>query len=50
MNKKTYIVPDMDIVMLKYNSQLLAGSGEKIDEYPEYPDEYGAPVIIVDDF
>ena len=47
MNKKTYIVPDMDIVMLKYNSQLLAGSGEKINEYP---DEYGAPVIIVDDF
>ena len=38
--KKTYINPEMEIVKLKAQYQLLAGSD--VDAHEEEPEEYGA--------
>ena len=44
--KKEYINPETEVVMLKYNNQLLAGSvGDKNNEDP---DEWGAPALDFD--
>ena len=43
--KKEYINPEMEVVIIKMNQQLLAGSPDG-DPKDENPDEYGAPPFI----
>ncbi len=46
--KKTYINPEIEIVKLKAQYQLLAGSVG--DAHEEEPGEYGAPYLEGDDW